>query len=68
MHRRGLLSVHGHAVPRLRALEEGQVQDQPRARVHTELQGVAGRVQEDGSGEGEDGREVWIVQVANRRI
>ena len=35
--RRRLLSVHGHALPRLHQPQEGQVRHQPRARVHTEL-------------------------------
>lgn len=56
MHRRCLLPVHGHVVPRLRATEARQVQDEPRARVHPELQGSAGSIQENGSGEGKESR------------
>lgn len=41
--RGSLLPVHGHALPRLRAPEEGEVPGQARARVHPELQGAASR-------------------------
>ena len=42
VHGRHLLPVHGHAVPRLRDAQEGQVQHQAGARVHQQLQSAAG--------------------------
>lgn len=46
--RSGLLPVHGHALPWLCALEEGEVPGQARARIHPQLQGAASSFQEDG--------------------
>ena len=46
-------SMHGTFVFRFGQPEEGEVPDQPRARVHPELQGLAGSLQEDERGQGD---------------
>lgn len=50
VHRRGLLSVHGHALPGQCTPEEGQIQDQSGARIYTEFQNSPGWLQKDERG------------------
>lgn len=64
MHRRGLLSVHGHALPGQCAAEEGQIQDQSGARVYTEFQNSPGWLQKDECGQGK-GEQVSSPPPAN---